>query len=374
MALQIGIVGLPNVGKSTLFNALTQAGAAVAAYPFTTIEPNQGTVAVPDPRLEALATMVGPEQVTPATVEFVDIAGLVRGAHRGEGLGNQFLGHIRNVDAIALVCRCFEDPDVAHVDGKVDPLRDLGVLDLELTLADLETVERRLDKVRSVAKAKPRDHAAELKALETLHARLEAGERVPSGERLEAALAQEMQLLTAKKRIYVANVGEEDLPDGGQWVEEIARLAREEGASHLVLCAQLEADLSDWPPDEAADYRAEIGRSPVGVNAPAGLEHSGLVALAKAGHEVLDLITFFTITGGREVRAWPIPRGTKAAQAAGKVHSQMEQGFIRAEVVHFEQLVAVGNWQKTREQGILRVEGRDYEVQDGDVCLFRFSP
>ncbi len=363
MTLQIGIVGLPNVGKSTLFNALTQAGAAVAAYPFTTIEPNQGMVAVPDPRLEALATMVGPKQVTPATVEFVDIAGLVRGAHRGEGLGNQFLGHIRNVDAIALVCRCFVDPDVAHVDGEVDPLRDLGVLDLELTLADLETVERRLDKIRSVAKAKPRDHAAELKALETLHARLEAGERVSSGEGLEAALAQEMHLLTAKKRVYVANVGEEDLPDGGRWIEAISRLAEAEGASHLALCAQLETDLSDWPPDEAADYRAEVG-----------LEHSGLEALAEAGHEVLDLITFFTITGGREVRAWPIPRGTKAAQAAGKVHSQMERGFIRAEVVHFEQLVEAGNWQKTREQGILRVEGRDYQVQDGDVLLIRFSP
>jgi ribosome-binding ATPase len=377
MALQIGIVGLPNVGKSTLFNALTQAGAAVAAYPFTTIEPNQGMVAVPDPRLEALAAMAGPEQVTPATVEFVDIAGLVRGAHRGEGLGNQFLGHIRNVDAIALVCRCFVDPDVAHVEGDglwPDPLRDLGVLDLELTLADLETVERRLDKVRSVAKAKPREYAAELKALETLHARLEAGGRAPSGEGLEAALAQEMQLLTAKKRVYVANVGEEDLPDGGRWIEEIARLAEEKGASYLVLCAQLEADLSDWPPDEAAAYRAEVGRSPVGANAPAGLEHSGLVALAKAGYEALDLITFFTITGGREVRAWPIPRGTKAAQAAGQVHSQMEQGFIRAEVVHFEQLVTAGNWQKTREQGILRVEGRDYEVQDGDVLLIRFSP
>ena len=366
MSLSIGIVGLPNVGKSTLFNALTQAGAAVAAYPFTTIDCNRGVAVVPDPRLEALATMVGPEQATPATVEFVDIAGLVRGAHRGEGLGNQFLGHIRAVDAIALVCRCFSDPDVAHVEGTVDPLRDLEVLDLELILADLEVTERRLDKVRSAAKARPRDHAAELEALEDLRSRLQAGERAAAWAArgpAEAALAREMSLLTARKRVYVANAGEEDLPDGGPLAEEIARVAEREAAPCVVLCAQLEADLSEWPPDEAAAYRADVG-----------LEHSGLEALAHAGYVVLDLITFFTITGGREVRAWPIQRGAKAPQAAGKVHSQMERGFIRAEVVGFEQLVEVGDWHAARERGILRIEGRDYEIQDGDVCLFRFSP
>ena len=366
MALQIGIVGLPNVGKSTLFNGLTQAGAAVAAYPFTTIDSNRGVAVVPDPRLEALATMVGPEQVTPATVEFVDIAGLVRGAHRGEGLGNQFLGHIRNVDAIALVCRCFSNPDVAHVEGSVDPPRDLGVLDLELILADLDATERRLDKVRSAAKSRPRDYAAELEALEELRARLQAGERAAvwaAGGATEAALAREICLLTAKKRVYVANVGEEDLPAGGPLAQEVAHVAAAEGTPCVVLCAQLEADLSEWPPDEAAAYRADVG-----------LEHSGLEALARAGYEVLDLITFFTITGGREVRAWAIQRGAKAAQAAGKVHSQMERGFIRAEVLHFEQLVEAGNWQAAREQGILRIEGRDGPVKDGDVCLFRFSP
>jgi len=365
MGLQIGIVGLPNVGKSTLFNALTQAGVAVAAYPFTTIEPNRGVAVVPDPRLESLAAMVGPELVTPARVEFLDIAGLVRGAHRGEGLGNQFLSHIRTVDAIALVCRCFSNPDVAHIEGTVDPLRDLEVLDLELILADLEVTERRLGKVRSAAKARPRDYAAELEALEGLRARLQAGERAAAwaaGGAAEA-LAREMCLLTAKKRVYVANVGEEDLPDGGLLAKEIARVAEEEGAPCVVLCAQLEADLSEWPPDEAAAYRADVG-----------LERSGLEALAEAGYEVLDLITFFTITGGREVRAWVVPRGTKAVQAAGKVHSQMERGFIRAEVVRFEQLVEAGNWHTARERGILRIEGRDYEVQDGDVCLFRFSP
>jgi len=397
MALQIGIVGLPNVGKSTLFNALTRAGATVAAYPFTTIEPNRGVVAVPDPRLDVLAEMVGPERVTPATIEFMDIAGLVRGAHRGEGLGNQFLGHIRTVDTIALVCRCFSTPDVAHVEGTVDPLRDLEVLDLELVLADLEVAERRLNRVRSAAKANPRDYAAELEALEELRARLQAGERAAAwaadferstsrtgarsrrrlgrtGEAAEAVsrtvalLAREMCLLTAKKRVYVANIGEEDLPDGSlladrrTFVEEIARAAREEGAPCVVLCAQLEADLSEWPLDEAAAYRADVG-----------VERSGLEALAQAGYEVLDLITFFTVTGGREVRAWAIQRGTKALQAAGKVHSQMERGFIRAEVVGFEQLVEAGNWQAARERGMARIEGRDYEVQDGDVCLFRFS-
>ena len=366
MALHIGLVGLPNVGKSTLFNALTKAGATVAAYPFTTIEPNLGVVAVPDSRLEALVEMVGSEKVTPATVEFVDIAGLVKGAHMGEGLGNQFLGHIRSVDAVAMVCRCFEDPDVVHIDGSVDPRRDLEVLDLELILADLEVMERRLEKVRSAAKANPREHTAEVEVLEDLHARLQSGERAAVWAAVDEGhvlLAQEMSLLTAKKRVYVANVGEDDLPEGGALAGTVAQVAGEENAPFVAICAQLEADLGEWPADEAAAYRADIG-----------LERSGLEALAWAGYEVLDLITFFTITGGKVVRAWAIQRGTKAAQAAGKVHTQMEKGFIKAEVLNFEQLMKVGDWHAARDQGILCTEGRDYVVQDGDVCLFRFSP
>jgi hypothetical protein len=366
MALQIGIVGLPNVGKSTLFNALTNAGADVASYPFTTIEPNRGVVPVPDTRLNVLAEMVGPDHVTPATVEFVDIAGLVKGAHRGEGLGNQFLGHIRTVDAVAVVSRCFTDPDIAHVEGQVDPVRDVEVLDLELILADLEVTERKLKKIQSAAKANPQQYGEESKALQALRERLEAGERArgwlrPGGTR--ARLAKELQLLTAKKRIYVINVAEDVLPDGGERAEAVKRLAEEEDASCVVLCAELEAELAEWPPDEAAAYRAEVG-----------LERSGLARLAQAGYRVLDLITFFTITGGEEVRAWSIQQGTKAPQAAGQVHSQMEAGFIRAEVISFEELRAAGSWQAARERGIVRIKGRDYQIQDGDVCLFRFSP
>jgi hypothetical protein len=366
MSLQIGIVGLPNVGKSTLFNALTNATAAVASYPFTTIEPNRGVVPVPDPRLETLAKMVGPDRVTPAAVEFVDIAGLVRDAHRGEGLGNQFLGHIRTVDAIAVVSRCFADPDIAHVEGDVDPIRDVEVLDLELILADLEVTEKRLEKVRSAARARPRDYEEEMKVLQELRERLQAGERARAWADhgpLRGRLAKELQLLTAKRRVYVANVAEEDLPAGGARADEVKRLAEDEGATSVVLCAELEAELSEWPTDEAAAYRAEVG-----------LRRSGLTRLAEAGYRVLDLIMFFTIAGGEEVRAWSVERGTRAPQAAGKVHSQMEAGFIRAEVIPFAKLEDAGSWQVAREEGIVRVKGRDYVIEDGDVCLFRFSP
>jgi len=366
MNLQIGIVGLPNVGKSTLFNALTQAGAAVAAYPFTTIDPNRGIAAVPDRRLEALARLVGPEQVTPATVEFVDIAGLVRGSHQGEGLGNRFLAHIREVNAVAVVVRCFADPNIAHVDGSLDPLRDLETLDLELALADLETVQRRLDKIHAAAKARPKEVTAELALLESLEGRLQQGERAfgwaAQGEE-QAALAQELSLLTAKPRLYVANIAEEDLPDGGKLATAVARVAEEESVPCVVLCAQLEAELADWPAGEAAEYRAA-----------AGLERSGLETLVWAGYRTLDLISFFTIVGGQEVRAWSVRRGAAAPEAAGRVHSDMERGFIRVEVIDWQALVEAGGWAAAREQGSIRTEGRDYRVRDGDVCLFRFSP
>lgn len=370
MSLQIGIVGLPNVGKSTLFNALTRARAMVASYPFTTIDPNIGIVEVPDPRLAEVAAVVQPDEVKPTTIEFVDIAGLVKGAHHGEGLGNQFLGHIRNVDAIALVVRCFEDPDVAHVPASgqtlgLDPLADCEVIDLELVLADLATVERRQEKVWSMAKAQPREFAAELELLARLEAHLQAGHlasRLPTSDQ-ESELLHPLSLLTAKPRLYVANVGEDSLPDGGPLADTVRQRARDEAAQAVVICAQLESDLAEWPPEEAAEYRAELD-----------LGETGLERLIHAGYQLLDLITFFTATGTNVVRAWTLQRGQTAYDAAGKVHTDMQRGFIRAEVVSHPDLVAAGDLAKVRERGHLRLEGRDYVVQDGDIIHIRFAP
>jgi hypothetical protein len=365
MALQIGIVGLPNAGKSTLFNALTGAGAAVASYPFTTIEPNVGVVPVPDPRLERLLEIARPEKAVPATIRFVDIAGLVKGAHRGEGLGNQFLGHIRDVDAVALVARCFADPNVAHVSAELDPVDDLEVLHLEMALADLGTVERRLGKVKTMRKGRPKDAdlATEEDLLHRLAAELGKGRTVRQLNltEQERALLAPLNLLTMKPILYVANVGEADLPDGGPLAEAVKERAVTDGAEIVVLCAALEADLQEWPEDEAAAYRQELG-----------LKESSLTALIAAGYRLLDLITFFTVVGEKEVRAWPIPRGTVAPRAAGRVHSDMERGFIRAEVVAYDDLVAAGSIAAAREAGRLRLEGRDYVVQDADVITFRF--
>jgi GTP-binding protein YchF len=374
MSLQMGIVGLPNVGKSTVFNALTKAGAAVANYPFTTIEPNVGVGAVPDHRLVRLAEIIQPERVAPATIEFVDIAGLVKGAHQGEGLGNQFLGHIRAVDAVVVVARCFVDENVAHIavgsnisaqsPSALDPLEDLAVLDLELVLADLAMLERRIEKVKGLAKAQPKTVEGELSALTELLAHLEAGHLARSWEgRTKASdYLKSIALVTEKPRLFLANVGEADLPDGGPLAAKVKGRAQAEAARCVVVCAQLEADLADWEPEEAAAYRAELG-----------LAASALEALIHAAYTPLDLITFFTTTGGHEVRAWPLPRGASAPQAAGKVHTDMERGFIRAEVVHFDDLNRAGAIAVAREQGLMRIEGREYVVQDGDVCHFRFN-
>ena len=374
MSLQMGIVGLPNVGKSTVFNALTKAGAAVANYPFTTIEPNVGVGAVPDHRLVRLAEVIQPERVVPATIEFVDIAGLVKGAHQGEGLGNQFLGHIRAVDAVVVVARCFVDENVAHVaigsnistqsPSALDPMEDLAVLDLELVLADLAMLERRIEKVKGLAKAQPKTVGGELAALSELLAHLEAGHlaRTWEGRTKASDYLKSVALVTEKPRLFLANVGEADLPDGGPLAAKVKGRAQAEGACCVVVCAQLEADLAEWDSEEAAAYRAELG-----------LVSSGLEALIHAGYSTLDLITFFTTTGGHEVRAWPLPRGASAPQAAGQVHTDMERGFIRAEVVHFDDLNRVGAIVAAREQGLMRIEGREYVVQDGDVCHFRFN-
>jgi GTP-binding protein YchF len=365
MSLQIGIVGLPNVGKSTLFNALTKAGAAVASYPFTTIDPNIGVVELPDQRLSDVAAIVEPDEIKPTTIEFVDIAGLVRGAHEGEGLGNQFLGNIRNVHAAAMVVRCFTDPDVAHVSAELDPLADCEIIDLELILADLATIERREDKVRSMAKAQPREFAPELDLLARMRAHLE-GERLASQFSVsskEADMLSPLNLLTAKPRLYIANVGEDNLPDNGPLADLVLERAQQEGAQAAVICAQLEADLADWSPEEAAEYRAELG-----------LEGSGLQQLVRAGYRLLNLITFFTATGTSVVRAWTLRAGQTAFDAAGRVHTDMQRGFIRAEVVSYTDLMAAGDFQAARDRGLLRLEGRDYVIQDGDIVHIRFSP
>jgi ribosome-binding ATPase len=365
--LRLGIVGLPNVGKSTLFNALTSSKAAAAEnYPFCTVDPNVGVVAVPDPRLDRLFELVGPKKKVPATVEFVDIAGLVKGASQGEGLGNQFLSHIREVDAVVHVIRCFADTDVVHVMGPVDPVRDHDVVTSELALADLAVVERRLDKARKTARAGDKEAQVELVILERVVNELNAGRGAREAGESEDTVRYLRQrgLLTAKPILYAANVGEGDLASGGGKSLDTLRAAvqaHHEEAEIVPFSARLEAELADLTPAERREYLAT-----------AGVDEPGLDRLIHAGYRLLGLQTFFTV-GDNEVRAWTMHRGHTAFDAAGEIHSDFQRGFIRAETVSWEDFVKAGSYKAAREQGVVRSEGRDYAVRDGDILLFRFN-
>ncbi len=365
--LRLGIVGLPNVGKSTLFNALTSSKAAAAeSYPFCTVEPNVGVVEVPDPRLDTLVAVVKPKRRVPAAVEFVDIAGLVKGASQGEGLGNQFLSHIREVDAVVHVIRCFEDPDVVHVMGPVDPVRDHDVITSELALADLAVIERRLEKSRKSAKAMDKDAIAEVALLERVVAELNKGHGArEAGEDAETIRQLRLLgLLTAKPILYAANVSEDDLAQGGgRWLQALqtAVQSHHEEAGIVAFSAKLEAELADLSPAERRDFLASAGQT-----------EPGLDRLIHAGYRLLGLQTFFTV-GETECRAWTMRAGGTAFDAAGEIHSDFQKGFIRAETVGYEEFLKVGSYKAAREQGLIRSEGRDYIVKDGDILLFRFN-
>ncbi|NLM96833.1 MAG: redox-regulated ATPase YchF [Halanaerobiaceae bacterium] len=362
--MKIGIVGLPNVGKSTLFNALTNAGASAENYPFCTIDPNVGIVNVPDQRLETLNRMYRPEKKTPTTIEFVDIAGLVKGASRGEGLGNKFLSHIREVDAIAHVVRCFTDSNVTHVDGSIDPVRDIEIINMELMLADLATVEKRREKTRKAAKSGNREYLEELKILDIFAETLEKGDSLRKLEKDNKSLQliKELSLLSVKPVIYIANVDETDIKTGSnELVEKVREYADNEGSEIVTISAKIEADIAGLDEVEAELFLEELG-----------LEESGLDRVIKAGYRLLNLISFFTI-GEDEVRAWTIRKGARAPEAAGKVHTDMQRGFIRAEVVSYDDLIKYGSIAEVREAGLLRLEGKDYIVNDGDICHFRFN-
>lgn len=367
--MKLGIVGLPNVGKSTLFNALTKAGAEAANYAFCTIDPNVGVVAVPDKRLDALAEIYHPEKYTPATIEFVDIAGLVKGASQGEGLGNKFLSHIREVDAILHVVRCFENPDVIHVENSVDPVRDVDTINTELILADVEVLERRIDRVKKQMKGDS-SLSRELEVLEKVNSALNEGKcaREVELEPDEASFLKDATLLTAKPVIYVANVAEDDLKRPARENKYYAALedrAKAEGAGIIAVSAQIEAELAELADDEREMYLADMFEG-------MGLEDTGLSKLIRESYSLLGLISFLT-AGPKEVRAWTIKKGTKAPGAAGKIHTDFERGFIRAEVVSFDDLIAKGSFNAAKEAGLVRSEGKEYVMKDGDVVLFRFN-
>ncbi|WP_447977831.1 redox-regulated ATPase YchF [Candidatus Nitrospira bockiana] len=362
MGLCCGMIGLPNVGKTTVFNALVGAGAVAANYPFSTVETNVGIAPVPDPRLATLAAVFHSKKVTPSTLEVRDIAGLVEGASQGEGLGNQFLAQIREVDALLHVVRCFQDPDVVHVGGGVDPVKDIETIETELMLADLETLERRKQRLDKRVRAGEAAAGKELAFVQKLAVLLDKGEwlRGQPFSPDEQALLQELQLLCAKPVLFVANISEGMRPDD-PLVEPVRQLADKKGARIVVICGQFEAELSALPPEERQAYLDELG-----------MQESGLVRLTKAAYELLGLITFFT-AGEEEARAWPVRQGTKAPAAAGKIHSDMERGFIRAEVYTYSDLMTYGTVAAIREKGLYRLEGKEYVVKDGDVVYFRFN-
>ena len=362
--MKIGIVGLPNVGKSTLFNSITKAGAESANYPFCTIEPNVGIVAVPDERLQKLAQMYNTKKITPAVVEFVDIAGLVKGASKGEGLGNKFLSHIRETDAICEVVRCFEDSNVVHVDGSVDPIRDIETINLELIFADIETVDKRLDKAKKMLKA-DKKYQAEIDLLEKIKLALENGmpARQLEYNEDEKEMLKEMFLLTTKPIIYIANVSEEQLSDteNDANVNKVREYASKEKAEVIPLCVKIEDELSTLDDNDKKEMLEALG-----------LEESGLDTLIKKSYDLLGLMSFLT-AGEPEVRAWTIKKGTKAPQAAGKIHTDIERGFIKAEVISYDELIKEGSMVQAKEKGLVRQEGKDYIRQEGDIVLFKFN-
>lgn len=363
--MKLGIVGLPNVGKSTLFNAITNAGAEVANYAFCTIEPNVGVVAVPDYRLDELAKMYSPKKIIPAVIEFVDIAGLVKGASKGEGLGNKFLSHIREVDAIIHVVRCFDNDDIMHVSGSVDPKRDIETINLELILSDLEILDRRIDRTAKAAKG-DKSLLTELEFLKRLKTELENGvsARAVEADDDEKAILADIGLLSAKPVIYACNMSEDDFAsniENNERYKAVCEIAKAEGAEVLPICAELEAEISSLSKEEKEMFLSD-----------AGIESGGLDMLIQRSYSLLGLISYLT-AGEPEVRAWTIKKGTKAPQAAGKIHSDFERGFIRAEVISFDELMACGSMQAAKEKGKIRSEGKDYVMQDGDIVLFRFN-